>query len=114
MIEDKEGNLLAGMVDGGLAIKRSSKTHFTHQTHDINKKNSLSHNNISKIVQDLNGNYWISTIGGGLNKLNKNDLPNPLFKHYNLANSSLPANDIYAISFASIRNSCVICTNTLI
>ena len=30
---------------------------------------SLAHNNISDIIQDLHGNYWISTIGGGLDKL---------------------------------------------
>ena len=95
---------MAGIVDGGLAIKRSGKTHFTHQNHNLNKKNSLSHNNISKIVQDLNGNYWISTIGGGLNKLNKDDLSNPLFQHYNVTNSSLLSNDIYDIAFDSIRN----------
>ena len=114
VIEDQEGNLLVGIVDGGLAIKKSDRTHFTHLTHDKNKKNSLSHNNISKIVQDLNGNYWISTIGGGLNKLNKNDLSNPIFQHYNVTNSSLPSNEIYDIAFDSIRNSLWICSSNQI
>ena len=37
---------------------------------DPNNKNTLSHNIITSLVEDDNGNLWIGTLGGGLNKLN--------------------------------------------
>ena len=52
----------------------------------------------SDIIQDLHGNYWISTIGGGLDKLDKNNLSHPVFEHYNSLNSSLTSDDIHDIA----------------
>ncbi|MCQ4735919.1 hypothetical protein, partial [Anaerotruncus colihominis] len=74
VLEDKEGNILAGIVDGGLAIKRKGADSFSLFKHSPGDPRSLAHNNISDIIQDLHGNYWISTIGGGLDKLDKNNL----------------------------------------
>ncbi len=77
VLEDKEGNLLAGIVDGGLAIKLKGAESFTFHTHRTDDPGSLGHNNISDIVQDFEGNYWISTIGGGIDKLSKYNLSHP-------------------------------------
>ena len=111
VLEDKEGNTLVGIVDGGLAIKKRNSTGFTFYKHNPNNPQSLAHNNISNIIQDFNGHYWISTIGGGIDKLLKENLSNPVFEHYNSSNSGLLSNDIYDIALDSIRNSLWICSN---
>lgn len=111
VLEDKEGNTLVGIVDGGLAIKRKDGSDFVFYKHNPTDLKSLSHNNISNIVQDINGDYWISTIGGGLDKLSKRNLQNPIFEHYNTSNSDLLSNDIYDIALDSTRNSLWICNN---
>lgn len=109
ILEDKEGNILVGIVDGGLAIKKKGSSTFTFHKHSADNPHSLAHNNISDIVQDMQGNYWISTIGGGLDKLPKGSLTTPLFEHYNNTNSSFPSNDIYDIALDPARNSLWIC-----
>jgi len=111
VLEDKEGNTLVGIVDGGLAIKKRNSTEFVFYKHNSNNPQSLTHNNISNIIQDFNGDYWISTIGGGVDKLLKENLSNPVFEHYNTSNSGLLSNEIYDMALDSIRNSLWICSN---
>ncbi len=44
---------------------------------------SLSHNNITGICEDNSGDIWISTLGGGLNKITyKDDKQPPVFTHF--------------------------------
>lgn len=111
VLEDKEGNTLVGIVDGGLAVKKRGSSDFIFYKHDPNNHHSLAHNNISNIVQDPNGDYWISTIGGGIDKLRKEHLSRPVFEHYNTSNSGLLSNEIYDVALDSIRNSLWICSN---
>lgn len=109
VLEDKEGNLLAGIVDGGLAIKLKGAKSFTFHTHRTKDPGSLGHNNISDIVQDFEGNYWISTIGGGIDKLSKNNLSHPRFEHFTTKNSGLLSDDIQDLCLDPVRNSIWIC-----
>jgi signal transduction histidine kinase/ligand-binding sensor domain-containing protein/CheY-like chemotaxis protein len=41
---------------------------YTHLGHDPNDNNSLSHPNVTSILKDHLGRFWIGTYGGGLNK----------------------------------------------
>lgn len=109
VLEDKEGNLLAGIVDGGLAIKLKGEESFTFHTHRTDDPGSLGHNNISDIVQDFEGNYWISTIGGGIDKLSKSNLSHPRFEHFTTENSELLSDDIQDLCIDPVRNSIWIC-----
>lgn len=111
VLKDRDGNILIGIVDGGLAIKRQGSDKFIFHKHNPSNIHSLAHNNISDIVQDFNGDYWISTIGGGINKLLKENLANPVFEHYNTSNSGLLSNDIYDIALDEVRNSLWICSS---
>lgn len=111
VLEDKEGNTLVGIVDGGLAIKKRNSSGFAFYKHNPNNLQSLAHNNISNIIQDFNGDYWISTIGGGVDKLIREHLSNPVFEHYNTSNSGLLSNEIYDMALDPIRNSLWICSN---
>ncbi len=111
VLEDKEGNLLAGLVDVGLAIQLKGEDSFTIYQHQVDDPTSLSHNNISDIVQDFNGNYWISTIGGGINKLSSKNLSNPKFEHFTIDNSQLLSNEIQDLCLDPVRNSIWICSS---
>ncbi len=111
VIEDKQGNILVGIVDGGLAIKQKGENYFSFYTHDSEIHNSLGSNNITDIVQDFNGDYWISTIGGGIQKLLNRNIHNPFFEHFTKENSGLVSNDVHDIHIDSLRNSLWICTN---
>ena len=111
VIEDKQGNILVGIVDGGLAIKRKGEHNFSFYKHDPETHNSLGSNNITDIVQDFKGDYWISTIGGGIQKLLYKNLSNPTFEHFTKENSGLVSNDVHDIHLDSLRHSLWICTS---
>lgn len=111
VLEDRDGNLLAGIVEGGLAIKRKGEANFTFYQHRTNDPTSLIHNNISDIVQDFQGDYWISTIGGGIDKLSKNNLSHPSFEHFTTENSGLLSNEIHDLCLDTVRNSIWICSS---
>lgn len=111
VLEDKEGNLLAGIVDGGLAVKLKGNESFSFYQHNSNNSSSLGHNNISDIVQDFHGDYWIATIGGGISKLSNDNLSNPVFEHFTTENSELLSNEIHDLFLDSDRNSIWICSS---
>jgi ligand-binding sensor domain-containing protein/serine phosphatase RsbU (regulator of sigma subunit) len=46
---------------------------FTRFEHDPSNPNSLSHNRIWSIYEDRAGNLWLTTFGGGLNKLSNDE-----------------------------------------
>lgn len=114
VLEDREGNVLVGFVDGGLAIRRKGSDRFVHYVHRDADSRSLAHDNVSKIIQAPDGNYWISTIGGGLDKLDRKDLSAPVFRHFNTGNSSLLSDNIYDIALDSLRNSLWLCSDNYI
>ncbi len=109
VLEDKQGNLLAGIVDGGLAIKLKGEDTFSFYRNRSDDPHSLGNNNISDIVHDFHGNYWISTIGGGIDKLSKNNLSHPWFEHFTTENSGLLSDDIHDLCLDPVRNSIWIC-----
>lgn len=112
VLEDNNGNLLVGIVDRGLAVKLRGKEFFNFYYHQDGNPSSLSNNNVSDIVQDLNGDYWISTIGGGLNKLKRDDLLNPSFAHYTIENSGLLSEEIRDLELDTLRSCLWICSGS--
>ncbi|RLA49763.1 MAG: hypothetical protein DRR42_14965 [Gammaproteobacteria bacterium] len=65
--------------------------------HSPNDSSSISTNSVTRLAEDLEGNLWISTFGGGLNKFNpiENDFT-ALYTH-NEKNTSPVSNDISTI-----------------
>jgi ligand-binding sensor domain-containing protein len=51
----------------------------TRYAHDPDNRQSLSHNQVNAIYEDLSGNFWIGTNGGGLNIL---DRESEIFSYY--------------------------------
>jgi signal transduction histidine kinase/ligand-binding sensor domain-containing protein len=60
ILEDKNGNLWFGTLDGGVSMYNGeSFIHFT-------EKEGLSNNSVRSILEDRNGNLWFGTFGGGV------------------------------------------------
>jgi serine phosphatase RsbU (regulator of sigma subunit)/ligand-binding sensor domain-containing protein len=83
---DKSGTIWVGTSDGlnKLVLDKSDghvqpAAQFTRFKNDPNDPTSLSHNLICSIYEDRAGNLWLTTFGGGLNKL---DRASGQFKHY--------------------------------
>ena len=67
MYAEANGNLWVGTVEGGLNLKKSGETSFTHFT---SANSALSHNSVSALASDGKGTLWVGTWGGGLNVMN--------------------------------------------
>ena len=67
MYAEANGNLWVGTVEGGLNLKKSGETSFTHFT---TANSALSHNSVSALASDGKGTLWVGTWGGGLNVMN--------------------------------------------
>ena len=106
ILEDRNGNLWIGTWDGLNKLMSSElKNVFVNPSlvkfiHYKNQQKSycLSDNRVISIFEDIKGNLWFGTYGGGLNKLSpeEQDSANPHFVHYTI-NDGLPSNVIYAI-----------------
>ncbi len=64
-MEDQSGSIWFGTMGQGV-FKYDGKT-FQHYT----KKNGLSHENISCVIQDNSGTIWFATEGGGVTSFNE-------------------------------------------
>lgn len=76
VFQDSHGTLWVGTFGGGLERLDSKKdvdiepifTHFTHDPHD---PSSISGDAIEYLYEDRQGNFWITTSGGGLDLLDR-------------------------------------------
>ncbi len=88
LYEDSKGNIWIGTLQGGLNMmipgKDGQPDTFVSYQHDPDNPNTLSHYSVFSIHEDKNGNYWIGTFGGGLNKMTFSNTPgkSPCFEHY--------------------------------
>ncbi|MCK5702784.1 MAG: hypothetical protein KAI29_16590, partial [Cyclobacteriaceae bacterium] len=87
--EDKSGSLWFGTTGSGLMMlspteRGKSSPALIHYEHDPDDPTSLSHNRIRSIHEDVSGNLWIGTNGGGLNRFVQGDGKNspPTFVRY--------------------------------
>src|SRR5207244_4393163 len=65
--EDREGSMWIGTKDG---LFRLTPRHFNM----ITKQQGLSHNNVMSVFEDKDNNLWIGTWGGGLNRIQNNQI----------------------------------------
>lgn len=103
LYQDSKKNLWIGTFYGGLNfIPRidqqdfNSDVQFLHYKNSSNP-NSISNNTIMEITEDKNGNLWIGTFGGGLNKL---DFDKTIFQHFladPFESNSLADNDVLSV-----------------
>ncbi|MEO6548960.1 MAG: two-component regulator propeller domain-containing protein [Ferruginibacter sp.] len=65
IFQDSHGFMWFGTRDG---LNKYDGYKFTVYKYDAANENSLSHNTIQSIAEDIDGNLWLGTWGGGLNK----------------------------------------------
>ncbi|MEM7381558.1 MAG: two-component regulator propeller domain-containing protein [Bacteroidota bacterium] len=85
---DSNGLLWVATKDGlnSMDIKSKSIKNYPYEPDD---PKGLSHKYVTSIAEDLLGNIWVGTYGGGLNQL---DIKTGVFKHFNTSNGLL--NDV--------------------
>ncbi len=76
IVEDRDGILWFVSAGGGLTRYDKEQNTRAHFTHDPKDPNTISSNSFfwagkNILIEDDQGNLWIGTIGGGLNRFNK-------------------------------------------
>jgi ligand-binding sensor domain-containing protein/two-component sensor histidine kinase len=104
LFEDNDETLWIGTYNGGLnKLEKKDKSlppaqiKFTKYLVRENTENCLCNNTVMDIVQDLDGDIWIGTFGGGIDKLN---LERESFTHYyndGTTAASLPDNEVLSL-----------------
>lgn len=104
LFEDIDGTLWIGTYDGGLNKLNTwnkslppSQIKFKKYVPIKGVKNTLCNYTVMDIVQGPDGNLWIGTFGGGIDKM---DIENEIFTHYyNDENNptTLPDNEILSL-----------------
>ena len=104
--QDRSGVFWTGSATGFHRIEQSDTTtsanknsqlRFTRYIHDKNDTNSISRGRISSIVEDRNSEIWIGTVGGGLNRLNRDDGTVIHYQHDPTDSSSLSSNVVITV-----------------
>lgn len=99
-LKDKHGNHWFGTVTGlfHCNLKGNDFSIINHYS-TIPKVDSLvvSNNNIFSLHEDVGGNIWVGTFGGGLNKISVDQSGNPLKIDYFRKTGLLPDDAVYGI-----------------
>ena len=94
LIINDDGSIWLGTFGNGLqklSFDSKGNPHFKKYVSDIKDSTSLSFNNIFSLLKDKDGNIWVSTFGGGLNKFNPKT---EKFERFTVRNG-LPNNVVY-------------------
>ncbi len=92
--QDREGYIWFATADG---IDIFDGYEFKRLRHDPDDPGSLSDNYTKSLLEDKNGEIWIGTMGGGLNRYNKEQGTIIHYKHVSGDASTIPGNDIHAL-----------------
>lgn len=107
--EDRDGNLLMGILGKGLGIRRAGEEQV--QIYSLKERGSISQNDIFVIRQDYRGDYWMASRNDGLILLKQTDLKNPSFTKYHTGNSNISSNYIFDMEYDPVRKGIWFCTN---
>ncbi|MCP4147722.1 MAG: helix-turn-helix domain-containing protein [bacterium] len=112
ILQDSGGNIWFGTYTGGLdkltpealeIVARSTHTavpgkpRFLHYRNEPGDKKTLSNNFVSTIIEDSRGNVWVGTVGGGLNKYNKESNDFTSFVYDDAIPTSIGDNNIFSM-----------------
>jgi signal transduction histidine kinase/ligand-binding sensor domain-containing protein/DNA-binding response OmpR family regulator len=101
IFQDSRGFMWFGTRDG---LNKYDGYKFTVYKNDPENSNTISHNWVSQITEDPDGNLWIATYGGGLNMF---DYEKEKFIHYvhrGNSTSDLPNNYVHNLLFDDDKN----------
>ncbi|CAM2069626.1 Response regulator [Sulfidibacter corallicola] len=98
MMQDRQGFMWFGTQTG---LNRFDGYSFRHFTNVPGDPHSISHNYILSIAEDGEGNIWIGTRGGGLNRFSPESQRFEVFRHHRNNPQSLSHDEIHAIAVDS-------------
>lgn len=107
--EDRDANLLMGILGKGLGIRRAGQDNVS--IYPITGSEDISQNDIFVIRQDHNGDYWIASRNDGILFLSHKDLDHPRFKSFNTSNSTIASNFIFDLEYDPVSKGLWYCTN---
>ncbi|GEC72754.1 Signal transduction histidine kinase [Flavobacterium flevense] len=93
IIQDSNKKIWIATEDSGITIFDRKNNTFSY----LNNNDGLSSNNIHALKEDTNGDIWIGTFLGGLNKYNPKTKQIEVFKNEILSKNSLSNNYVYSI-----------------
>lgn len=101
IVEDKRGNVWLGCKPGGLyrlTPQGEEGYHVDHFAHQSDERYSLSNDNVYSITEDLHGNLWIGTYGGGVNLATTDTDGRTIFIHSGNLLRDYPPTALYVYS----------------
>ncbi|HTF29548.1 MAG TPA: two-component regulator propeller domain-containing protein, partial [Flavitalea sp.] len=98
MLQDSRGFMWFGTRDG---LNRYDGYTFTIYKNDPTNPYSISNNIINDLIEDIHGNIWVGTWGGGLNKFDRNTERFASYKHDGTRPGSLSSDLINSICMDS-------------
>jgi signal transduction histidine kinase/CheY-like chemotaxis protein/ligand-binding sensor domain-containing protein len=82
VLQDSRGFMWLGTRDG---LNKYDGYNFTVYKNSENDKNTLTNNFVSSLIEDRNGDIWVGTWGGGVNRYDRNkkqfSIPDTIFKN---------------------------------
>lgn len=94
--EDANGLLWVSSF-AGLALFNKDNGSFTRYVHDENDRNSLGSNSLWDVTGDKEGNIWVGTVNGGVNKFNPESGKIKKYEYNSENTNSLSNNDVNVI-----------------
>ncbi|MBV8391227.1 MAG: response regulator [Mucilaginibacter sp.] len=89
MLQDSRGFIWIGTADG---LNRYDGYRFKIFRNDAKDNSSIGNNYVQDIIEDKSGNIWAATIGGGLNKFDRNTNRFHRYLHNEKDKSSISSN----------------------
>ena len=114
----RNGILIAATTNGLLAAQLDNDvnkmTFYRHQR-ESDRAESLSCSATMDVIEDGNGQVWISTESGGVNMISEGDLlkPQPVFRHMNSATHQLPNDIVLSLALMNGRQTMVVSSHLL-
>jgi len=88
-------------VEGGLNLKKQGTEQFLHYRWE---RGEISHNSVSSLASDNQGQLWVGTWGGGINIMNPKALSRPLQVIYTHPETGFPLFFIAVLVYDPINN----------
>ncbi len=87
-IEDKDGHVWMGTRGSGIYVyDQQTVQEIAHYTHEKGNDNTLSSNDVFKIIKDREENIWIATFGGSIDYVSASQRKDVKFRRFWLGNT---------------------------
>jgi len=95
ILQDSRGFIWVGTADG---LNRYDGYKFRVFRNDVKDTTTIGNNYIQNIVEDRDGNLWIATVGGGLNKYDRRTNRFHRYQHDETNNNSVSSDFISKVA----------------